>query len=501
VIRRATEDIEEEKSPGMDLSLPMTITELIAIRGRILESWADCNEAIARVDEAFAAITDKDFAFIHESHGQRFEKRQDPIDIEAMTADLDYSLYVFALGKLNITNAMTQTAKDEFLKKLREKATPFTEKELRGLAQNAGELFRQSSLNTVREVYKKLIAIHYKGGNWGGDKKDNLRKVEKVFRVGYSDLRVSDYGGTIESNSWRYHGFSGFRFNDLLTACRLIEGKGFTDYSNNLDSLCRAVPKGQKWVDAEYFHAQAYLNGNVKVNWNEEKIHVLEKLNAIGSGRSNDLPDTMRKRYKAEHFHGGGVPDAEDYFKVTADMEPSDEKDFAFYPTPPEVVQRMADLAEYDTAPADLPYDTLEPSAGDGAILNLIPWDFGCRAVEFNHHRAKKLKAAFPAWIVEEADFLHWEVPHLFDRVLMNPPYNDRIEAVHVVKAWGHLKPGGILVAVLPEGWFTREDLKSTIFRAFLQKHEHKPAKTLEAGTFSRTRIVTRIVTLRKAEA
>lgn len=500
MIRRATEEIDEEKAPGMDLSLPMTITELIAIRGRIIQAWKDCNAAIAQVDEAFNAITDKDFSFIHESRGQRFEKRQDPIDIPASTKDLDYSLYIFALGKLNITNAMTQTAKDEFLKNLREKATPFTEKELRGLAQNAEGLFRQSSLNTVREVYRNLIAIHYKGGDWGGDKKDNLRKVEKVFRVGYSDLRVSDYGGTIESNSWRYHSFNGFRFNDLLTACRLIEGKGFTDYSNNMDSLCRAVPKGQKWVDAEYFHAQAYLNGNVKVNWNEEKIHVLEKLNAIGSGRENDLPDTMRKRYKAEHFHGGGVPDAEDYFKVTEDVEPSDEKDFAFYPTPPEVARRMVELAEFPSE--DITY-ALEPSAGDGAIFREMVRanrsESACTAVEFNHHRVQKLKAEFKAASVFEADFLKWEDEGGFETVLMNPPFNDRIEAVHVVKAFGLLKPTGILVAILPEGWFTREDLKSTIFRAFLQKHEHKPAETLPAGTFSRTRIVTRIVTLRKA--
>jgi hypothetical protein len=493
MIRRADED--EETTPGMDLSLPMTIAELIAIRGRIIESWKDCNAAIAQVDEAFRAIRDKDFHMLHDTLGQRFEPRQDPIDIPAMTAALDYSLYVFALGKLGITKAMTEMARDKFLVKIKAAKAVFCEAELQGLAQNAEGLFRKSSLATVREVYRRLIGIGYNGGDWGSGKKDNLRKVEKVFRVGWHDLGL-DHQGTIEFQGWRHRpDSSSFRFNDLLTACRLIEGLGFTDYSNNLDALCRAVPKGQKWVDAGYFRAQAYLNGNVKVIWNEDKIHVLEKLNAIGSGRENDLPDTMRKRYKAEHFHGGGMPEAEDYFMPDLKDEPSDEKDFAFYPTPPEAARRMAELAEYPREPVD----TLEPSAGDGALLAVIPWDFGCRAVEFNHHRAKKLKAKFPAWTVEEADFLKWAAPHPFDRVLMNPPFNDRLEAVHLVKAWGHLKPGGILVAILPDGWFTRDDLKSRILRAFLQKHEHRPAETLPAGTFGRTRIVTRIVTLKKA--
>jgi len=80
----------------------------------------------------------------------------------------------------------------------------------------------------------------------------------------------------------------------------------------------------------------------------------------------------------------------------------------------------------------------------------------------------------------------------------MNPPFNDRAEAYHIVKAFGHLKSGGILVAILPEGWFTRDDQKSTVLTSFLQANEHKPSEKLPAGTFKKTRIETRIVTLRK---
>ncbi len=236
----------------------------------------------------------------------------------------------------------------------------------------------------------------------------------------------------------------------------------------------------------------------MRLNWNEEKQDVLDRLNAIGSGRENAMPDVQRKRYKAEHFHNNGMPRAEDFFKPDPSKDPNDDKDFAFFPTAEPVAKRMVELAEYETADEHNPYDTLEPSAGDGGILRFIPWDFGCRAVEFNHHRALKLKAEFPAWVVEEADFLKWTPESQFDRVLMNPPFNDRIEAVHLIKAWGHLKPGGILVSILPEGWFTRDDLKSRIFRAFLQANEHKPAEHLPAGSFGKTRVVTRIVTLRK---
>lgn len=491
----------EEKSPGMDLSIPVTIAELIEIRAGIIASWHEVNRAIDQAEEAFARIHDNDFRFHYEKGSLATEKRQDKIDIPEMTAALDYSLFVFALGKLNITQAMTDKAKDGFLAKIKEKKTVFDEMQLTGLAQNAHKLFRDSSLNTVREVYRQLIGIGYRAPASARleKKKDNLQKIEKVFRIGYSDLELGEYDGTIREYSRRYQGFSGFRFNDLLTACRLIEGEGFTDYSNNLYSLCQAVPKGQEWLDAGYFTAQAYKNGNVKVRWNEEKMDVLDRLNAIGSGRENAMPDTMRKRYKADHFHDGGMPKAETFFAPDPEKDPNGDKDFAFYPTPESAALRMVDLAEFPEGDSDL--SVLEPSAGDGALLSVIPWDFGCQAVEFNVYRFESLKKHFPQWSMVHGDFLKLRFDAEFDRVLMNPPFNDRIEAVHLVKAFSHLKPGGILVGILPDGWFTRSDLKSQVLREFLERNQHREPEGLPAGTFGRTRIVTRIVTLKKPMA
>lgn len=483
---------ETEGAPAENaLALPISITDLIAIRDRIIQAWKDANAAMEAVDTAFAAIWDKDFTFYAERGRTYHSEPGQPYDIEERTHALDFCLYQYALLKLNITKAMTEKARDEFLEKIKAAKTPFEERHLVGLAQNADKLFRDSSLNTVHQVFDQLTGVRYNGP--GIEKKDNLRKIEKVFRTGGHDLEL-DSSGTIMIRWSQYHG--GFHFNDLLTACRLIEGKGFTDYSNDMRSLCNAVPKGQKWVETEYFRVERFLNRNVKVNWNEDKIHILEKLNAIGSGRENTMPDTMRKRYKKEHFHDDGMPHAEEFFKPDPEKDPNNDKDFAFYPTPKHVAKRMVELAEYDTAPDGDPYDTLEPSAGDGALLHVIPWGFGCRAIEFNHHRAQLLEKDFPQWAIIERDFLKWSADYEFDRILMNPPFNDRIEAVHLIKAWGHLKPGGILVAILPEGWFVREDLKSRILRAFLQKYEHRSPETLPAGTFGRTRIVTRIVTL-----
>jgi len=479
----------------------MTIPELIQVRARIIESWKVASEALNGVSDAFRQIRGDSFkmvdparevmagGYLQDYHEySRGDNKNYPHDIERQTKALDFSLWVFALNKLNITNVMTDKARQEFLEKVRKGGKTFSEVEVAGLAQNAAQIFQDSSLNMVREVFKSLIGCSYNGGSWGSGKKDNLKKIEKVFRCAWSDFKHSRHS--------YYGSSSGIKWNDVLTACRLIEGRGVTDYSNNFYSLVHARDRerGSNEAQTEYFHLTAYQNGNVKCRWNEDKIHVLEKLNAIGSGRENAMPDTMRKRYKADHFANGGEPRAEDYFKPTG-KEPNSDKDFAFFPTPTAVAKRMVELAEYPEGTNWL--STLEPSAGNGAIIQEIPFSFENFAVEFNFHRAEALKEKSNGFRIVNADFLVWSAEREFDRILMTPPFNDRVEATHVVRAFSMLAPGGILAAIIPEGWFYRDDLKSRVFREFLTRNEYKPSEKLAKGTFSKTAVETRIITLK----
>lgn len=495
--------INEQEAKGAEVALPLTIAELIAARARIIQAWEAANDAVNAVHSAIGSIHDPDFHFHHNHGGQRWEPGH-KYDVKALTHTLDFSLFKFALHKLNITQAMTDHAREKFLEGIEKAKTVFCEKELVGLAQNAEALFRKSSMETVKQVYRLLIGAEYRSGTEGFRKKDNLQGVVKCFRIGWTDVGLDSgfrSGLYISCERWSSHSSeSRFKFNDLLTACRLIEGKGFSDYSNNLEAMIRAVPPDKRGTtfDTGYFTLQAFKNRNVKCTWNPDKIHILERFNAIGAGRE-DLADVMRKRYKPEHFHDRGVPKAEDYFQAKDAPPPDRDKDFAFFATSQEDAARMVELAEYpedDDGFTDL--ITLEPSAGEGHIVKCVPWTPGCTAIEFNHHRAEALRAEFQGWEVEEADFLKWEPEHTFHRILMNPPFNDRVEAYHVIHAWRMLQPGGILVAILPDGWFTRDDMKATIFRDFLQRNQHQPPEQLEAGSFKRTRVVTRIVTLKK---
>src|SRR5690606_32049546 len=107
-----------------------------------------------------------------------------------------------------------------------------------------------------------------------------------------------------------------------------------------------------------------------------------------------------------------------------------------YFPTPRPIAERLVELADYPES-EDCGLTTLAPSAGTGALLEVIAWDFCSTAVEIDEGRAADLKAKFPhTWIVECADFLQWQptanVPEKFDRIVMNPPFAKQDDIKHV---------------------------------------------------------------------
>ena len=65
----------------------------------------------------------------------------------------------------------------------------------------------------------------------------------------------------------------------------------------------------------------------------------------------------------------------------------------------------------------------------------------------------------------------------------MNPPFSDRRDAEHVQHAYGLLKPGGRLVAIMGEGVFFGQDKKATAFRDWLDS-KNGTSEKLEEGAF-----------------
>lgn len=70
-----------------------------------------------------------------------------------------------------------------------------------------------------------------------------------------------------------------------------------------------------------------------------------------------------------------------------------------------------------------------------------------------------------------------------YDRILMNPPFSDGRDIQHVRHAYGLLKPGGRLVAVMGESAFTNQNKRATEFREWLESVGGTDEK-LPEGTF-----------------
>lgn len=168
------------------------------------------------------------------------------------------------------------------------------------------------------------------------------------------------------------------------------------------------------------------------------------------------------------------------------------------------------DLAEIVLATAgDLEgEDVLEPSAGEGALA-LPAWRAGANvvAVEIDDDLACLLVSETEGRMtVKRADFTQWqprppETPRDFDAVIMNPPFSRGQDMAHVGRAFGFLKPGGRLVAIMSPHWTFAEDRQSRDFREFVRAHDHSWQMNPD-GSFkqSGTGVSTGILTIHKEQ-
>lgn len=132
-----------------------------------------------------------------------------------------------------------------------------------------------------------------------------------------------------------------------------------------------------------------------------------------------------------------------------------------FFPTPESLAVEVVELANIQEGET-----VLEPSAGLGHIAEIIRTEHpnaDLLCLEQYHPLAEVLKVK--GFTVTHGDFLAFDGK--FDKIVMNPPFEDLQDIDHVVHAFELLKPGGRLVAIMAnnkEG--DREKVKT--FRAFV---------------------------------
>lgn len=151
-----------------------------------------------------------------------------------------------------------------------------------------------------------------------------------------------------------------------------------------------------------------------------------------------------------------------------------------FFPTPDAVIERMHREAVIKDGSR-----VLEPSAGMGAIADHIKQlepDATIDVVERYHPFAELLEKK--GHRVIGRDFLDLTPVAAYDAVLMNPPFENGQDIEHVRHAFGFLRDGGTLVAIVCRNSTFRQDRKYQYFRDWCDQHAANRI-ALPSGSFT----------------
>lgn len=230
-----------------------------------------------------------------------------------------------------------------------------------------------------------------------------------------------------------------FRRQPRVEWCEMLD----IDDQHKLD--CDAVMNGRtltRFGQEEPWQApdrgltiRRFGNGNAHVYFDADALHAVNRALA--------------------EFYGEVLPDAEpEGVKPSASTAVS--KDLQFYWSPAEVIERalafagIPDLREWgrDHTRRPAPMNVLEPSCGDGRILDMLR-TYGHAGYGIEYHPGRAAEAKAKGHTVLRANFLDCE-PMPFETVVMNPPWYGTHWKKHVAHALKFLEPGGVLVAIVP---------------------------------------------------
>jgi len=171
-----------------------------------------------------------------------------------------------------------------------------------------------------------------------------------------------------------------------------------------------------------------------------------------------------------------------------------------FFPTPQSVCEYMVELSEISK---DM--HVLEPNGGNGNICDAIKNATGIYSdtCEISDDLRAILEAK--GYNVVAFDFVEYNEKK-YDRILMNPPFSDRMDALHIQHAYSLLKSNGKLVAIAGEGVFNGSDKKAVAFREWLDAVnadvQRLPEKTFtDKNLYATTGANARLIVISKNEA
>lgn len=170
-----------------------------------------------------------------------------------------------------------------------------------------------------------------------------------------------------------------------------------------------------------------------------------------------------------------------------------------FFPTPGPVAEQLIALACIEPGNR-----ILEPSAGSGNLIDTVRQDYSdvqLSYCEMNCFLLDLLREKYdgsPDIHFLGRDFLEIDPTNRkkrFDRIIMNPPFENGQDIDHILHACRLLTPKGILTAIVSAGAFHRKDKKAERFLSLLEQSkafvQQLPTDAFKSsGTMTQCRLV-----------
>ncbi|MGH0229574.1 DUF4942 domain-containing protein [Sinorhizobium meliloti] len=366
-----------------------------------------------------------------------------PGDVKQITDRhyIDGRVWDSVIRSTELNHLMDKKAKDELRQQLMTDAPEFTEENayatIEQFAAEAGMIFRRG----IAEMFSNL---------------DRRFRSHSGWKIGGRVILNNMFG---VDGWWNYYRDHRSTLQDIERTFLILDGrKPVSDYQGIVGELEKARQGGwgarQTEVQSEFYTVRIFKNGNAHLWFKRDDLVSLAN-RMIGEYYGEVIPEERK------HDDDGGL------------HEPKREmaKNFGFFPTPDALAARTIDLASLYSREGTL--RVLEPSAGTGQLARRARKEGAVvDCIECQTHLANDLKAAGIYGRVICADFLSI-VPAttgLYDRIIMNPPFDRERDIDHVMHALKFLKEDGLLVAIMSAHTEFAESRKAIAFREHIAK-------------------------------
>lgn len=381
---------------------------------------------------------------------------------------VDRRMWAVIVEMTDLERLMDKKAKDDLQRQIQENVPEATEENifatLQQFAADADMIFRRG------------IAVCFSALDRRFRSHDGWKLGSRVILT----HTFNDWG------SWSYHGNQRDTLHDIDRTFHVLDGKGSPSMLSGIVAIVDNHRRGargrhQSVHESEYFRIRCYQNGNAHVWFKRDDL--VEKVNQLLC-----------------EYYGAPIPEEREPDEDTGLNTPKTSlaRRYGFFPTPDAPADAVIQRAPLYQPEGEPRLTVLEPSAGTGNLARRAA-ETGAivDCVEVQPALASALRASRLYRRVQGGDFLALQPDPaaLYDRVVMNPPFDRERDIDHVMHALKFLKSDGCLVAIMSAGTEFRETRKSVAFRAHMKAMgatwQDLPAGSFaEAGTYCNTIIL-----------